>query len=87
MVASWQVELAFFRGIGRKCGKETGALSQVVGRIAILFLRKYIVPAAKRVGADLLEFTVPEVANSASAGKNFDSCEDCGKKYSEKTIG
>ena len=67
MVASRQVEIPFYRGIGRGFG----APAQVFRRIAIPFLRKYIVPAAKRVGADLLEFAVPEVAEVVSGRKNF----------------
>ena len=43
-----------------------GALAQVTARIAIPFLRKYIVPAAKRVDAELLEF-----AEVFSSRKNF----------------
>ena len=62
MVASRQVEIPYYRGVGRQRGRGFGALSQVIGRTAIPFLRKYIVPAAKRVGADLLEFAVPEIA-------------------------
>ena len=41
------------RGTERQRGRSFGALAQVVGRTAIPFLGKYIVPAAKRVGADL----------------------------------
>ena len=52
MVAPRQVEIPFYRGIGRKRGRGFGALAQVIGRTANPFLRKYIVPAAKRVGAD-----------------------------------
>ena len=61
MVASKQVEIPSYKGIGRQRGRGFGALAQVIGRSAIPFLRKYIVPAAKRVGADLLEFAVPEI--------------------------
>ena len=50
MVASNQVEIPYYRGIGRQRGRGFGALAQVIGRTAIPFLRKYIVPAAKRVG-------------------------------------
>ena len=60
MVASRQVEVPFYKGIGRQRGRVFGALAQVIGRTAIPFLRKYIVPGAKRVGADLLEFAVPD---------------------------
>ena len=71
MVASRQVEIPNYRAVGRQRGRGFGALAQVIGRTAIPFLRKYIVPAAKRVGADLLEFAVPEVAEVFSGRKNF----------------
>ena len=62
MVASRQVQIPFNRGVGRQRGRGFGALAQVIGRTAILFLRKYLVPAAKRVGADMLKFAAPEIA-------------------------
>ena len=62
MVASRQVEIPYYRGVGRQRGRGFGALAQVIGRTSIPFLRKYIVPAAKRIGADLLDFAVPEIA-------------------------
>ena len=58
MVAPRQVDIPFYRGIGRQRGRGFGALAQAIGRTRIPFLRKYIVPAAKRLGADLLEFAV-----------------------------
>ena len=71
LVASNTLELPYCKGIGRQGGRGSGALAQVIGRTAIPFLRKYIVPAAKRVGVDLLEFAVPEVADVVSGKKNF----------------
>ena len=71
MVASRQVEIPYYRAAGRQRGRGFGALAQVIGRTAIPFLRKYVVPAAKRVGADLLEFAVPEIAEVVSGRKNF----------------
>ena len=71
MVASRQVEIPYYRAVGRQRGRGFGALAQVIGRTAIPFLRKYVVPAAKRVGADLLEFAVPEIAEVVSGRKNF----------------
>ena len=71
MVASNNLELPYYRGIGHQRGRGFGALAQVIGRTAIPFLRKYIVPAAKRVGADMLEFAVPEVADVISGNKSF----------------
>ena len=71
MVASNTFEFPYYKGIGRQRGRGSGALAQVIGKTAFLFLRKYIVPAAKRVGAELLEFAVPEVADSVSERKSF----------------
>ena len=87
MVASRQLEIPYYRGVGRQRVRGFGALAQVIGRTAIPFLRKYIVPAAKRVGADLSESAVPEIAEAVS-GKEFqDGCKECGKANSEETIG
>ena len=61
MVASRQVEIPYCRAIGRQRGKGLGALAQVFGRTAIPFLRKYVVPAAKRIGVDMLKFAAPEI--------------------------
>ena len=71
MFASRQVEIPYHRGVGRQRGRGFGALSQVIGRTAIPFLRKYIVPAADRVGADLLEFAVPDITEVVSGRKKF----------------
>ena len=71
MVASREVEIPYYRGVDRQRGRGFGALAQVNGRTAIPFLRKYIVPAAERVGADLLEFAVPEIAEVVSGRKNI----------------
>ena len=71
MVASREVEIPYYRGVGRQRGRGFGALAEVIRRTAIPFLRKYIVPAAKRVGADLLEFAVPEIAEVVRGRKNI----------------
>ena len=62
MGASNTLELPYYKGIGHRRGRGFGALAQFFERTTILFLRNYIVLVAKRVGADLLEFAVPEVA-------------------------
>ena len=63
MVASRQLQIPYYRGVGRQRGRGFGALAQVIERTAIPFLHKCIVPAAKCVGTDLLEFAVPEIRN------------------------
>ena len=80
--------IPFYRGVGRQRGRGFGALAQVVGRTAIPFLRKYIVPAAKRVGADLLEFAVPEVAKVVSGRMNFKrAAKNVGRQNLRKQLG
>ena len=88
MVASRQIEISFYRGVGRQRGRRFGALAQVIGRTAIRFLSKNIVPAAKRVGADLLEFSVPEIAEVVSGRKNFKTAaKSVGRQTSRKQLG
>ena len=85
MVALNTLELPYYKRIGRQRGRGFGALAQVIEKTAIPFLRKYTVPAAKRVGADLFEFAVPEVADVAS-GKKFQNCfQNRRKTDTEKT--
>ena len=88
MVASRQVEIPYYRGVGRQRGRGFGALAKVIGRTAIPFLRKYIVPAAKRVGADLLEFAAPEIGEVISGRKSFKSAaKSVGKQTLRKQLG
>ena len=88
MVASRQVEIPFYRGAGRQRGRRFGALAQVIGRIAIPFLRKSIVLAAKRVGADFSEFAAPEIAEVVSGRKNFKTAaKSVGRQTLRKQLG
>ena len=88
MVASRQVEIPYYRDVGRQRGRGFGALARVIGRTAIPFLRNYIVPAAKRVGADLLEFAVPEIAEVVSGRTNFKTAaKNVGKQTLKKQLG
>ena len=87
MVTSRQVEIPFFRGVGRQRGRGFDALAQVIGRTANPFLRKNIVPAAERVGADLLEFAAPEIAQVVSGRKNFKTAAKNVETDFKKTVG
>ena len=85
MVVSKQVEIPNFRGIGRQRGRAFGGLAQVFGRKAIPFSRKYVVPAAKRVGVDLMESVAPKIADVVSGKKLFqEQGKECGKANLEK---
>ena len=88
MVASRQVEIPNYRGVGRQRGRGFGAFAQVIGRTAIPFLRKYVVRAAKRIGADMLEFAAPEIREVFSGRKSFKSAaKSVGKKTLRKQLG
>ena len=84
MVALKQVEIPYYRGVGRQRGRGFGTLAQVIGRTAIPVLRKHIVPAAKRVGVDLLQFAVPENAEFVSGRKNI---KTAAKSVGRQTLG
>ena len=88
MVASRQVVIPYHRAVGRQRGRGFGALAQVIGRSAFSFLRKYVVPAAKSLGGDLLEFAVPEIAVVVSGRKNFKTAaKSVGKQTLRKQLG
>ena len=88
MVAPRQVEFPYYRGVGRQRRRGIGAFAQVIGRTSIPFLRNYIVPAAKRVGADLLEFAVAEIAQVVRGRKNFKTAASrVGKPTLKKQLG
>ena len=88
MVASRQVEIPYYRAVGRERGRGFRTLAQVIGRTSYPFLRKYVVPAAKRVGADLLEFAVPEIAEVVSGRKNFKTAaKSVGRQTLRKQLG
>ena len=88
MVASGQVEIPDYRGVGRQRGRGFGALAQVCRRTAIHFLLEYYVQTAKRVGADLLEFAAPEIGEVISDRKSFNSAaKSVGKQTLRKQLG
>ena len=88
MVASRQVGIPYYKAVGRQRGRGFGVLAKVIGRTAIPFLRKYVVPAAKRIGADMLEFAVPEIAEVVSGRKNFKTAANSvGKRTLKKQLG
>ena len=62
-------DLPYFRGYSRQRGRGFGALAQTIGRTAIPFLRRYVVSAAKRVGADLIELAAQEIGNVIAGTK------------------
>ena len=63
-------------------------LHQYLGELQFYFLRKYIVPATKRVGADLLEFAEPENAEVVSGRRNIETAaKSVGRQTLRKQLG
>ena len=88
MVASTEVKYPYCRGFVRQRGGGFGALAQVIGRTAIPFFQKYVIPAAKRKGADMLEFASPETGEVISGGKSFNTAaKGVGKQTLKKQLG
>ena len=88
MVASRQVEIPLYRGVGRQRGRGFGAFPQAIGRTTIPFLRKCVDPAAKRAGADMLEFAAQETAEVVSCRKKFKTAANSvGKQTLRKRLG
>ena len=88
MVASRQVEIPYYRVVGRQRGSGFGALAQVFGRTAMTFLRKYVVLATKRIGADISEFAASEIEEVISGRKSFKSAaKSVGKQTLKKQLG
>ena len=80
--------LPYFRGYSRQMGRGFEALAKTIGRTAIPFLRRYVVPADKRVGADLIELAAPEIGNVLAGRKKFKSAAtDVRKKTLRKQPG
>ena len=82
------MEIPYYRAVGRERGRGFGALAQDIGRTAIPFLRKYVIPAAKRIGADMLEFAVPKIGEVFTGRKSFmTAARSVGKKTLKKQLG
>ena len=87
MVASRQVEIPYYRGVGRQRGRGFGALAQVIGRTAIPFLRKYIVLAAKRVGADFWKLLCQKLQMLLVVERVSRQLESVGRQTLRKQLG
>ena len=77
-----------FRGHPRQRGRGFGALAQTHGRTAISFIRKYLVPAAKGIGAVLFEIGAPEIGKIVRGRKKLKTfAKDVGTKTVRKQLG
>ena len=65
-----QASLPHFSGHYRQRGSGFGALAAGIGRVAIPFKRRVILPAAKKLGTELLMSAAPELIDVAMKKKS-----------------
>ena len=78
-----QVYLPHFSSYNRQRGSGIGALAAGIGRVALPFAKKYLLPAAKNIGKELLTQSVPEILDVIAKRK---SPRKAAKKVLSKTI-
>ena len=88
MTALRQVEIQIYREFSQQRGQGFAELAKVFGRNEVSFLHKYIIPAVKCVGADLLDFAVPQNADVVSGRKYFKkAAKNVGRQTRRKQLG
>ena len=65
-----QANLPPFSGNYRQRGSSFGALALRIGRVALPLARKFVIPAAKKVGKELLLQAAPELKDVAAKIKS-----------------
>ena len=64
-----QAQLPHFSGPARQRGSGFGSLAAGVGRVALPFAKKFLLPAVKSIGKELLSQSIPELLDVASKKK------------------
>lgn len=80
---SRQAVLPHFSGYSRQRGSGFGSLAAGVGRFALPFAKKFLLPAVQSLGQDLLANTLPEIVQVATKKK---SAKQAAKSAIKKTI-
>ena len=58
--------LPYFKGVPRQRGRGFGALARTVARTTLPILKKYVLPAAKKIGRNIIESAVAEIGGVLS---------------------
>ena len=85
---SRQATLPHFSGHARQRGSGIGSLALGVGRVALPFAKKVLLPAVKSIGKELFVQSLPELMEVASKKKSFKrAAKSALKKTVKKQIG
>ena len=64
-----QAQLPHFSGPARQRGSGFGSLAAGVGRVALPFAKRFLLPAVKSIGKEFLSQSIPELLDVASKKK------------------
>ena len=53
--------LPYFKGVPRQRSRGIGALASTIARFSFPILKKFVVPAAKKIGRDFVQAAAPEI--------------------------
>lgn len=83
-----QSEMPHYSSYSRQRGSGFGALAAGIGRVVIPFTKRYVVPAAKRIGKELLMQTLPQLAEVITKRKSpRQAARDVVKQTIKKQVG
>ena len=82
-----QAVLPHFTGYSRQRGSGIGSLAAGVGRVALQFAKKFLIPAVKSIGKDLIANTLPELVEVVSKKKSKQAAKSAIRKTTKKQIG
>ena len=75
--------LHYLKGVPSQRGRDFGALARTVARTTLPILKKYVLPAPKKIGRDVVESALPEIGGILSGQS---SIKKAVKKNAKSTI-
>ena len=82
-----QAQLPHFSGPARQRGSGFGSLAAGVGRVALPFAKKFLLPAVKSIGKEFLSQSMPELLDVASKKTPKQAVRSAVRKTEKKQLG
>ena len=82
-----QAQLPHFSGPARQRGSGFGSLAAGVGRVALPFAKKFLLPAVKSIGKEFLSQSIPELLDVASKKTPKQAVRSAVRKTVKKQLG